>query len=408
VLAETTQGTVIASLDGTTPERVLQAPGTMITFLQAEPSGKRVAIGRTDGLEVVDLSTGTRQWHTGPGPVRCVPAWSPDGTELAAVLGESRGLSLFAAANGQLRWVQRTAGWPVQLQFHPAGRLLACATDEPAVLLCDGPDGRIRASIPVAAQSLHFSDDGSTLTTIDGAARPRGWRLEAPVGFREWNRTPQTETDGTVFKLAMSPDGRFLLSTATAGIRIWSVAEGRQTGFHPVENQRIDAPTGAWWLGGDTVEILVQVPGGLERVPVDPSGRPGTRRRVPRQPGTTVIDVTADGTWLVSSIDPEAPPCEAWRGGDPATARAVPLPAKDLHVIRSRDGRHHARQLDDVIKYSSTGDGVAWKLVPPERLGIRDCVFSMDGDRLFVLGREHRLFVWDLGTLREELARRKF
>lgn len=408
VLAETASGTVIASVNGDAP-RVLQEPGSIVTFLQTDAEGKRVAIGRADGLEVVDLSTGERLWRAGPGPVRCVPAWSPDGTQLAAVLGETRGFSLFDAATGQVQWVQQTAGWPVQLQFHPAGGLLACVTDEPAVLLCDRLDGRVRTSIPVAAQSLRFSEDGSTFTTMDAAGRAQGWRLENPLGFREWTRMPQSEADGTVFKLALSHDGRFLLTTATAGIRIWSVAEGRQTGFYAVENQRIDAPTGAWWLRGDALEILVQVPGGLERVPIDPAGRPGAPRRVARQPGTTVIDVTEEGNWLVTSVDPDAPPCEAWLGGDPGTAHPVSLPGKEGDVVHSRDGRRGARQLDhDVIQYSSASESALWRLIPPERLGVRACVFSLDGERLLVLGREHRVFVWELGKLREELALRKF
>jgi len=144
-------------------------------------------------------------------------------------------------------------------------------------------------------------------------------------------------------------------------------------------------------------------------VPIDSEGRPGKARRVPRQPGTTIIDVTDDGTWLVTSIDPEAPPCEAWSGGDPDTARPVPLPAKHENVAHSRDGSRRARHLDDdAIDYSSANDTTSWRLTPPERLGVRACVFSPDGERLFVLGREHRVFMWDLGKLREELARRGF
>jgi WD40 repeat protein len=402
---------VIVSLAGDTPDRVVQAPGSRVLFLQIDGTGQRVAIGRADGLEVVEMSTGAGLWRAGPGPVRCSPVWSPDGTRLAVALGEVRGVSLFDSATGHVRGMQRTAGWPDQLLFHPGGRVLACATDEPAVLLCDRLDGRVRWHIPVpnAARSLHFSQDGNELTAFDSAGNPRGWRLENAVGFHEWNRMQQTEADGTVFDLALSHDGRFLLSTATAGVRIWSVADERQTGFHAVENQRIDAPTSAWWLNGESPEILVQVKGGLERVPIDSNGRPGQARRVPRQPGTTIIDVTDDGTWLVTSIDPEAPPCEAWSGGDPDTARPVPLPAKHENVVQSRDGSRRARHLDDdVIEYSSTSHTASWRLTPPERLGVRACVFSPDGERLFVLGREHRVFTWELGTLREELARRGF
>ena len=163
--------------------------------------------------------------------------------------------------------------------------------------------------------------------------------LEKRVGFREWARLPRAEPDGTVFAMEVSADGRFLLTTATGGVRIWSVDEERQVGFYPVENQRIDAPTKAWWLNGASREILVQVPGGLERVPIDSAGGPGLPRRVPRQPGTTVIDVTEDGTWLVTSIDPDAPACEAWVGGDPSTAKPVPLPANDPRRVKTRTGQ---------------------------------------------------------------------
>ena len=409
VLAETAGGMLFASVDASAPERVLAAPGSMITFLQIDDAGKRVAIGRADGLEVFDLSTGTRLWRTDPGPVRCVPAWSPDGAALAAVLGETRGFSLFDGATGQRLWTQRTDGWPGELKFHPAGNLLACATDEPALLLCERPDGRVRSRIPVAARSVRFSDEGTALIGIDPSGQSRGWRLEEPVGFHEWRRPPHAGADGTVFKLALSHDGRFLLTTATAGIRIWSVAEQRETGFHPVENQRIDAPTDAWWLSGDALEILVQVPGGLERVPIDPAGRPGNPKRVARQPGTTIVDVTADGTWLVTSIDSEAPPCEAWLHGDPATAQPCPLPERAKDIVQSRDGRRSERQLgQDVVSHAVAGEGTATRLIPPERIGVHASVFSLDGNRLLVLGREHRVFSWELARLERELAERKF
>jgi WD40 repeat protein len=297
----------------------------------------------------------------------------------------------------------------VQIAFHPGDRLLACATDEPAILLCDLPGGQVRTTIPAPAKSLRFSADGSRLEAIDGGGHGLAWQLENAAGFREWAGPPQPETDGAVFDFALSPDGRMLLSTSTAGVRIWSVADERQTGFHATENQRIDAPTNAWWLGTRADEILVQVPGGLERVAIDPEGRPGDPRRVARPPGTTVIDVSPDGAWLVTSIDPEAPPCEAWPGGNPDRAHPVPLPVREKNAAISRDLRRRATQLDgDVIKFSSSIEGASWRLTPPERIGVHACVFSLDGKRIFVLGREHRIFVWDLGMLRAELERMKF
>ena len=409
ILAETEKGMIAVALDDTASARVLQKPGPMITSVAADRTSRRVAVGRADGLKVFDFSTGAPLWQAGPGPVRCTPAWSPDGTQLAAVLGEARGFSLFDAASGQLRASQRTSGWPVQIVFHPAGRLFACATDEPAILLCELPDGRVRARIPAPAKSLRFSEDGNRLEAGDAGGQSQAWLLENPIGFHEWDSPPRSENDGTVFDFALARDGRFLLSSSTAGVRIWSVAEQRQTGFHATENQRIDAPTSAWWLGDRADEILVQVPGGLERVPIDPKGIPGTPRRVARPPGTTVVDVTADGTWLVTSIDPEAPPCEAWPGGNPDGAHPVPLPVKDRTVARSADQRSRASCLDhDVIKCTLSGDIASWRLTPPERIGVHAAIFSLDGNSLFVLGREHRIFTWDLGVLQAELRRMGF
>jgi hypothetical protein len=273
----------------------------------------------------------------------------------------------------------------------------------------DGTDGRVRSTIPAEATSLRFSDDGDQLIAKNVGGLAKVWRVERGIGFREWTRLPDAKPDGTVFGMDLSADGRFLLSTATEGIRIWSVEEERQAGCYAVENQRIDAPTRAWWLNGKSHEILVQVPGGLERVPIDATGQPGVPTRVPRQPGTTVIDVTEDGTWLVTSIDPDAPPCEAWTGGDPSTARPALISAQDWREVKTMDGRSSARiSEDDVVRYSPADHPVSWQLIPPERLGVRACAFSMAGDRLFLLGREHRLFAWDLERLRKELEKLKF
>ena len=409
LLAETEKGILLASPDPGTPDRVLQEPGSMIAFLQPDQPGDGVLLGRADALELLDTRTGATSWRATPGPVRCSPAWSPDGAHVAAALGETAGITLFDSRNGLPRWTQRTTAWPVVIEFHPGGRLLACATDENAILLCDRFDGRIRTRLAAPAGSLRFPGDGTHLIATDAAGVVRAWELVQAPGFGEWTPAPRNEPDGTEFGLALSPDGRFALTTATAGIRIWSVAEGHETGFHPVENQRIDAPTDAWWLPGTKAEMLVQVPGGLERVPVSDDGRPGTPQRVARPPGSTVLDVTADGTWLVTSVDPEAPACEAWPGGNAAQARPVPRPPGDNGPVSAHSGGKIATLLDqDVIEYFPGGNRPAWRLTPPGRPGITALAFIRDGTRLMLLGRDHRVFVWNLSRLETELAARKF
>ena len=87
----------------------------------------------------------------------------------------------------------------------------------------------------------------------------------------------------------------------------------------------------------------------------------------------------------------------------------MPLPTHDPRKLKTRTGERRAEIVDDdVIHYREAEDRHSWQLIPPERIGIRACVFSAKGDRMFVLGREHRVFTWDLEQLRQELAQRKF
>lgn len=415
VLGEVETGLVIVVLGQTEKERVLRPLGNMITFLAPDPSGERLVFATAEGMEIISLADGQRLWMYGsesePKPVRCAPAWSNDGTLLLSAAGDSRGMTMFEAATGNRRWDQPTFGWPTHLQFHPSGRLLACATDEPAVLLCDESDGRVVTRLPITAHDLEFVDGGSQLSVTDAKGAISRWQIEPPIGFREWKRSSQRDVGGTVFGMALSADGKFMLTTASGGVFIWSVSEERQTGFYAVENQRFDAPTAAWWLineSGKGRGILVQVPGGLEKLAVDERGVPSAPIPVDRPPGTKVVDVLETGDWIVTSKDPDAPPCQLWPMGDATKLREAALPAGNGGVIQlAKPELQAVIQPQDVVVLTEQGRQLM-RLLPPETIGIRSGVFSADGTRLYLMGRDHRVFTWELERLKSELTSRKF
>jgi WD40 repeat protein len=411
VLAEVENGVIIVATSQPTQDRVMRPLGPMISFLETDPMGKRLAVSTVEGLEIIDLETATTVWKVGseqsPKPVRCAPAWSSDGLFIVVAMGDARGITLFDAANGNRRWDQPTFGWPTQLRFHPSNRLIACATDEPSVLLCNESDGRVLTRLSMGCVGMDFLENGKQLAITDAGGKLNQWNIDSPIGFREWKRISQMDAGGTVFGMALSPDGNFLLTTASGGVFVWSVSDERQVGFYGVENQRIDAPTSAWWLKSGR-EILVQVPGALERVTLNEHGEIGNPVAVDRPPGTAVVDVLGNGDWIVTSKDPDAPACQLWPMGDSTKLRETNLPKREGGLIRlESQGLVAVVQSGDAILLTKNGSELM-RLIPPEPIGIRGGVFSSDANRLFLLGRDHRIFTWELERLKTELTSRKF
>jgi hypothetical protein len=200
--------------------------------------------------------------------------------------------------------------------------------------------------------------------------------------------------------MALSPGGSRLLTVTMGCVALWSVPEEQQTGFRLLENQRIDAPASAFWLTDST--ILLQVPGGLERLTIDASGKPGVSERLPKVPGSTVLNVQPDGAWLMKVKDEDGKEsCELWPAGNATAARPAAMPeeaAKEAYASHQASGQSARLTNGDVIEVRRT-QGKEMRLTPPLNPGVRAVQFSTDGRCLFVLTRQHRVFSWDLAGL---------
>jgi WD40 repeat protein len=396
VLAETEQG-MLLERPGQAPA-VLATPGPMLRFLSVDPTGRRVATGGENGYEIRPLTAPGDPWRWGDAQARCAAAWSADGERLAVAAGDRREVVLLTAADGSTCATMPVTGVPQHLAIDPGGGLLAVASDDGVIALGDAATGATWCKLKFQASALAFSATGDELRATGSDGRVRTWPVFSPESVLEWSEPARAKSDGAVFGMSFSPDGKHLLTVSNGCLAVWSVADRRQTGHHLLENQRIDVQSAAWWLGDR--EVLIQVPGGLELLSIGPDGKPGATKRVPRVPGSSVLDVLPDGGWRVSVIDEEGEKsCELWTGGDPEKAQPAEPPAARSPKVTATAGELTAT-LDDLGAIELVRvDGRRMRLILPLDPGVRALAFSRDGRQLIALTSLHRIFAWDLEKL---------
>lgn len=389
VFAETSRGVVLATRSGEVRVLTEQGRPAITRFADFDPLDRKIALTGSDGLSVIGIRDPSERWiHTGA-PARCAAAWSGDGSRVAIAMGDRREALVFCAEDGKPCATIPTSGIPEHLALDHEGQLLAVASGDGLLAIHDAADGMVYSSLPHRSLGLSF-DGPSRLRSLTEDGGTCVWTIERPFDlFQVWNEKPRAKSDGVVSRLAISPNGKHLLTASAGCIAVWSVDGERQTVMIPLENQRVDDRASAWWLGDDA--ILIQVPGGLERVPVDHQGHPGKTERLARVPGSTVLDVTTEGHWLVSVLNEDGEPeHELWPGGDSAKATAHD------GIIPESGGAIEVRGNQVVV---SATDGKPWRLTIPNATGIADACATRDGSLVIIVTMDHRVMSWRMKTL---------
>lgn len=395
--AETETGWVLASANCETMLMPADPDGCEVLALAMDPQESRIAVSRVDGLQVIALRERERGWKHGESPPRCAPAWSGDGSRLAVAMGDRREVLVLSAEDGTVCSTIPTSGMPEQLALDDGGFLLAAACDDGMMTLHDAADGARLTTIPLRSCGLWIAD--GSLGSVSKERVVSRWKLAGGTAFERWREPPRPKTDGRVRGIALSPDGQRLLTVSAGCVAIWSVAERRQTGVWMLENQRVDAEAAAWWIG--VSEILVQVPGGLERVSVSPEGEPGEPSQVKRPPGSRVIDLMEDGTWLMSVTDDQGNETfQGWPDGDSTKAIAM-----------DRDGEEpsdRVRLIDGATLETTAPDGSTMRLIGPNLPDFAGACRSGNPARVIAVTKDHRVFSWNLDELARVISREGF
>jgi hypothetical protein len=282
---------------------------------------------------------------------------------------------------------------PEHLALDADGELLAATTGDGMLSIHDAADGLCYSALPHRSQGLSFAAP-ARLRSQTSNGDWNDWTIERPFAvFEPWQETPRAKADGIVSSASLSPDGKHLLTVSAGCAALWSVAKRSQTGLIPLESQRVDDRASGWWLGNDA--ILIQVPGGLERVPVNATGQPGPHQRITRVPGATIIDVLQTGDWLVTVMNEDGTAeRELWPQGSSEKARP---PGGNLPTTKPTPAVHGN-------EVHVTGhDGRPLRLTIPNPAGIADACMTDDGKQVIIVTKDHRVMSWWTETLARTL-----
>ncbi len=193
--------------------------GGRIGALAFAPDGKTLASGGSDNaLHLWNPATGRA---IGPGKDAGAAlsgmAVSPDGRTLALVRMPGQ-LSLWGATGKEQPRLSATV---VAAAFLPDGRTLAAASPTGSVHfwnIVNGEEAQLPQNIRSVARLLAAAGDGKTIAWYGSDRRIVLWDRKASKELRQL-RPP----GNTLTSLLFTPDSQTLISTDSAGVRLWSV-----------------------------------------------------------------------------------------------------------------------------------------------------------------------------------------
>ncbi|HEY6952269.1 MAG TPA: WD40 repeat domain-containing protein, partial [Bacteroidota bacterium] len=277
--------------------RTLNGPTRRITSMAISPDGRYVVSGDEEyrnNLKLWNLSTGQIEKTFGGHPeiegTTCV-AFSPDGKYILS--GGDTTVKLWDIASGKeiRRFIGNTSGIRA-IVVSPDGRYVVCGSRDNIVTTVDSlnPDGTVYESQQVRAKSA-----GNAITA---------WEIATGRIIRQFNHAR-----GWVETLAMSPDGKFILSGDFEDrVRMWDVASGREIKSFETEGTSSIAisPDGKYALFGSVEEIsLWNIAAGAEVKRI--AGLEGWVRTVAFSPDAgytralTADDSKSPGLWDLAS-----------------------------------------------------------------------------------------------------------
>jgi WD40 repeat protein len=267
-LASLTSGSVSVWDVATGDHLYYVTPVKQARTVRFSPDGKHLAVTGDEGALVSWDVAGkkvVRQFKGHTGQVRWAD-WSPDGKRLASC-GEDGTVRLWDTATGEeagrfyKKGEQKVKVWTIV--FSPDGSTLAGAADSPPLgelLVWDAKTGKeLPADRAVPRQRYAYEDAAAS---PDGTlwARGHGNRVEVYQVAGNKLLSPPEDRYVAAGAVALSPDGRTLLTEEQRLVRLWDV-QGRKL-LHKIEgefgNHWGDASAAAFRADGKSAVVLGQ------------------------------------------------------------------------------------------------------------------------------------------------------
>lgn len=318
------------------------------TSVALDPTGKTVAVGSYDVVELWNLSDKKRiaKVPTKSGFVRSL-TYSNDGTHL--YVGGYQGITPVTVADGTIapKW-KGHRGYVTDLAMTPDGQSLVSCAEDMTVRVWNVADGTERSKLgkftdPVTGVAV--SPDGTLVATTSGDET----RLTRPGEIKVWKlatgEAVQTLTphQKPPTEVTFSPDGKFLATTSfDERVNVYDVETGKALGFFGghqrpstcvaffPDSQRLVSGCGGRFQGGAGIRVWTRDEGEVVDGVDFETGK------------VTDLALSADGKRLAVALDTKQaivyeveaedvrPKAEGRNGGQSGSGGVVVVPAETL------------------------------------------------------------------------------
>jgi len=309
-------------------------PDGKVNSVRISSDGKRVlAATGTPGLSgrAVEFAIGedalVREFG-GHDDILYAAEWSPDGT-MVATAGYDRKIILHNAETGEkIRELTGHNGAIFDLCFHPNGSLLASASADATIKIWHAATGERfdTLSQPQAEQyAVAFSKDGKFVFGAGADSRIRKWQL---VSLTAPQINPliisRFAHEGSISKLKLSGDGRFLVTAADNGsLKIWDSGTVLEQVAQSLESDLVSSLV----LDDSTRTVLIATSTGQQQSMLLPAEI--VAAGISEQAASVAMSATVGALMDAAEVEPN---------DQPEVAQTVTFPASITGTIHSANG----------------------------------------------------------------------
>ncbi|HSI64332.1 MAG TPA: protein kinase [Candidatus Saccharimonadia bacterium] len=373
---------------------------------EASANTLRAEILAGDGskVQITGFPNATKQAFELPSKVVTM-SWSPDGLSLALATADKKVWAWRTATSTLEHHLGDRESDTARIAWHPLGRHAACIMQDGEIALWDLERGEDVVIHPIGLSPkspLEWSADGSHLFCQREMGEWLQCEVTLPEGIRLLRLPSPEDRPGNFPTMDISPDGRHVSMSTSAGIRLWDLHDSTGGRQHLAVARATNE-----WLGARFTRDGMLACGwntGLRRVDQE-AMKHSTMRTAPGTlpyVGSVLMDASADGHWIALLQGPQNRfQVLAASGG----ARPVSLPQTGpLSISLSSDGSRGATSSYRVreVRFWALPEGKLMRTISTNSAA--RVAVTTDGSQVAVATDDGvRIYDWGSGVMRLHL-----